>query len=50
VRHVRLVPAIGGNHPAIGERRVVDHGADRVGVFYRFNYLRPLGKGSPFIL
>jgi len=50
VRHVGVVPAIGGNHAAIGERRVVDQGANYVRVFYRFNYLRPLGNGSPFIL
>ena len=46
-RHVGLVPAVGGNHAAIGDRGVVDDGADRFGILNRLGYLRPLGSGSP---
>jgi hypothetical protein len=38
-RHVRLVPTIGGNDAAIGDRRVVDDGEDRFGILNRFDYL-----------
>jgi hypothetical protein len=44
------VPAIGRDHAAVGNRGIVDDGADRVRIFYGFNYLRPLGSGSPLKL
>src|SRR5262245_12865412 len=43
-RHVRLVPAIGGNDSAIGERSVVDDGKDLFGIVDRLDYLSALRR------
>jgi hypothetical protein len=49
-RHVWFMPAVGRNHAAVRERRVVDDGGYGVRVLNRLDYLLPRGSGSPFAL
>ena len=48
-RHVGIVPAVGRDDAAIGDRAVVHDLADQLGVSNPL-YLRPRGRGSPFAL